>query len=70
MPYELARAYLELGRQLAGVERSPLGLDRTGHLERAAAGFAAIGCRADLAAVQALELTSGGRGVASRGPAS
>jgi DNA-binding SARP family transcriptional activator/predicted ATPase len=70
MPYELARAHLELGRQLAGVERSPLGLDRTGHLERAAAGFAAIGCRADLAAVQALELTSGGRGVASRGPAS
>jgi hypothetical protein len=59
-----------VGRQLAGVERSPLGLGRTGHLERAAAGFAAIGCRADLAAVQALELTSGGRGVASRGPAS
>jgi DNA-binding SARP family transcriptional activator/predicted ATPase len=70
MPYELARAHLELGRQLAGVERSPLGLDRTGHLERAAAGFAAIGCRADLVAVRSLELTSGGRGVASRGPAS
>jgi hypothetical protein len=56
MPYELARAHLDLGRQLAGVERSPLGLDRTGHPERAAAGFAAIGCLVDLAAVQALEL--------------
>jgi predicted ATPase/DNA-binding SARP family transcriptional activator len=54
MPYELARAHLELGRQLAPGERSPLGLDRDGHLERAAAGLAAIGCRADLAAVQAL----------------
>ncbi|HEX5878360.1 MAG TPA: BTAD domain-containing putative transcriptional regulator [Actinomycetota bacterium] len=61
MPYELARAHLELGRQLAGTERSPLGLDRSGHLERAAAGFAALGCRADLAAVQA---------VTSSGPAS
>ena len=55
MPYELARAHLELGRQLAGTERSLLGLDRSGHLERAAAGFEAMGCRADLAAaVQAL----------------
>jgi predicted ATPase len=54
MPYELARAHLELGRQLAGDGRSPLGLDRGGHLERAAAGFEAMGCRADLAAVQAL----------------
>jgi hypothetical protein len=67
MPYELARAHLELGRQL-GVERSPLGLDRAGHLERAAAGFAAIGCRADLAAVQALDLQ--GARFASRGRAS
>jgi hypothetical protein len=54
MPYELARAHFELGRQLAGDERSPLGLDRSGHLERAAAGFEAMDCRADLATVQAL----------------
>jgi hypothetical protein len=56
MPYELARAHLELGGQLAPAERSPLGLDRDGHLERAAAGFAAMGCRADLAAVRAVGL--------------
>jgi hypothetical protein len=51
MPWELARAHLELGRQLAGDERSPLGLDRDAHLARAAAGFQAMGCRADLEAV-------------------
>jgi tetratricopeptide (TPR) repeat protein len=56
MPWELARAHHELGRQLAEGQRSPLGLDRRGHLERAAAGFAAMGCRADLAAVQAVGL--------------
>jgi predicted ATPase/DNA-binding SARP family transcriptional activator len=56
MPWELARAHLELGRQLAGDGRSPLGLDRSGHLERAAAGFEAMGCRADLAAVQAVTM--------------
>jgi hypothetical protein len=48
MPYELARAHYELGRHLAGTARSPLGLDRAGHLERAAAGFRAAGCTADL----------------------
>jgi predicted ATPase/DNA-binding SARP family transcriptional activator len=36
MPYELARADLGLGRQLAEAERSPLGLDRAAHLDRAA----------------------------------
>jgi hypothetical protein len=51
MPWELARAHLELGRQLAGDERSPLGLDRDAHLARATAGFQAMGCRADLEAV-------------------
>jgi tetratricopeptide (TPR) repeat protein len=56
MPWELARAHHELGRQLAEGQCSPLGLDRRGHLERAAAGFAAMGCRADLAAVQAVGL--------------
>ena len=56
MPYELARAHLELGRQLAEAERSPLGLDRAAHLDRAAAGFEAMGSRADLAAVHALTM--------------
>jgi predicted ATPase/DNA-binding SARP family transcriptional activator len=54
MPYELARAHHELGRHLAAGERSPLGLDRTGHLERALAGFQAAGCGADLRRVRAL----------------
>ena len=54
MPYELARAHHELGRHLAAGERSPLGLDRAGHLERALAGFQAAGCGADLRRVQAL----------------
>jgi predicted ATPase/DNA-binding SARP family transcriptional activator len=54
MPYELARAHHELGRHLAAGERSPLGLDRAGHLERALAGFQAAGCSADLRRVQAL----------------
>jgi hypothetical protein len=54
MPYELARAHHELGRHLAGGERSPLGLDRARHLERALAGFQAAGCSADLRRVQAL----------------
>ena len=54
MPYELARAHHELGRHLAAGERSPLGLDRAGHLERALAGFQAAGCGADRRHVQAL----------------
>jgi predicted ATPase/DNA-binding SARP family transcriptional activator len=54
MPYELARAHDELGRHLAEGERSPLGLDRDGHLERALAGFHAAGCSADRRRVQAL----------------
>ncbi|MFI7542044.1 ATP-binding protein [Actinoplanes sp. NPDC049599] len=44
MPYELARAHDELGRRLAPGQRSPLGLDRDGHLARADAGYRAIGC--------------------------
>ena len=51
MPYELARAHYELGRHLAVGERSPLGLDRAGHLERARSIFEALGCQADLAAI-------------------
>ena len=35
-------------------QRSPLGLDRAGHPERALAGFQAVGCSADLCRVQAL----------------
>jgi hypothetical protein len=54
MPYELARAHHELGRHLTPGQRSPLGLDRAGHLERALAGFQAVGCSADLRRVQAL----------------
>jgi predicted ATPase/DNA-binding SARP family transcriptional activator len=54
MPYELARAHHELGRHLAAGERSPLGLDRAAHLERALAGFQAAGCGADLRRVRAL----------------
>ena len=54
MPYELARAHYELGRHLRPGERSPLRLDGAGHLSRAAATFALIGCRADLGAAQAI----------------
>jgi hypothetical protein len=54
MPYELARAHHELGRHLAAGERSPLGLDRAGHLQRALAGFEAAGCGADRRRVQEL----------------
>jgi hypothetical protein len=46
MPYELARAHYELGRHLDRGQRSPLGLDRAGHLDRARDGFRAIGCPA------------------------
>ena len=59
MPYELARARAELGRHLAAGERSPLGLDRAGHLERALAGFDATGSGADLRRVQALAERTG-----------
>jgi hypothetical protein len=54
MPYELARAHHELAGHLAAGERSRLGLDRAGHLERALAGFQAAGCSADLRRVRAL----------------
>jgi predicted ATPase/DNA-binding SARP family transcriptional activator len=54
MPYELACAHYQLGRHLAVGERSPLGLDRAGHLERALAGFEAAGSGVDLRRVQAL----------------
>jgi predicted ATPase/DNA-binding SARP family transcriptional activator len=54
MPYELARAHYELGRHLRPGERSPLRLDGAGHLSRAAATFASIGCRADHGAAQAI----------------
>jgi hypothetical protein len=54
MPYELARAHHELGRHLTPGQRSPLGLDRTTHLERAIAGYRTTHCRADLRRVQVL----------------
>jgi hypothetical protein len=47
MPRELANAHRELGRHLAAGERSPLGLDRTEHLDRARSSFEALGCRTD-----------------------
>jgi predicted ATPase/DNA-binding SARP family transcriptional activator len=50
MPWELAHAHHQLGRHLAAGERSPLGLDRTEHLERARLTFEALGCRTDLLA--------------------
>jgi tetratricopeptide (TPR) repeat protein len=43
MPWELAHAHHQLGRHLATGERSPLGLDRTEHLDRAQSTFAALG---------------------------
>jgi hypothetical protein len=52
MPWEAARGQLELGRHLAPGERGPGGLDRDALLERAAAGFAAMGCRADAEAAR------------------
>jgi hypothetical protein len=50
MPWELARGQLELGRHLDPGERGPDGLDREALLERAAAGFQAMGCAADVEA--------------------
>jgi predicted ATPase/DNA-binding SARP family transcriptional activator len=47
MPWELASGQRELGHHLAPGERGPGGLDRDALLERAAAGFEALGCRAD-----------------------
>jgi hypothetical protein len=52
MPWELARGQLELGRHLAQGERGPGGLDRDALLERAAAGFAAMGCRPEVEAAR------------------
>ena len=54
MPWELARGQLELGRHLAPGERGPAGLDRDALLERAAAGFEAMGCRVDAEAARGL----------------
>jgi hypothetical protein len=50
MPWELASGQRELGHHLAPGERGPGGLDRDALLERAAAGFEAMGCRADAGA--------------------
>jgi hypothetical protein len=47
MPWELAHAHHQLGRHLAAGERSPLGLDRTEHLDRARSTFEALGCRTE-----------------------
>jgi hypothetical protein len=52
MPWEVARGQLELGGHLAPGERGPGGLDRDALLERAAAGFAAMGCYADAEAAR------------------
>ena len=58
MPYELARAHYEFGRHLGPGDRSPLDMDGREHLDRARAGFEAIGCRTDLAAVETLMAAS------------
>jgi hypothetical protein len=50
MPWELAHAHHQLGRHLAAGQRSPLGMDRTEHLDRARSTFAALGCRTELLA--------------------
>jgi hypothetical protein len=50
MPWELAHAHHQLGRHLPAGERSPLGLDRTEHLDRARSTFEAVGCRTELLA--------------------
>jgi predicted ATPase/DNA-binding SARP family transcriptional activator len=60
-PYELARAHYELGRHLGPEDRSPLDLHGREHLDRARAGFEAIGCRTDLDAVESLTATSPSR---------
>jgi hypothetical protein len=44
MPWELAWGQLELGRHLGPGERAPNGLDGPALLERAEAGFEAMGC--------------------------
>ena len=64
MPWEAARARLELGRRLAPGELGPAGLDRDALLERAAAGFEAMGCPAEIEAARGLA------GRAARRPAS
>jgi predicted ATPase len=52
MPWEVALGQLELGRHFAPGERGPDGLERDALLERAAAGFEAMGCRADAEAAR------------------
>jgi predicted ATPase/DNA-binding SARP family transcriptional activator len=47
MPWELAWGQLQLGRNLGPGEHAPNGLDQAALLERAAAGFEAMGCRAE-----------------------
>jgi hypothetical protein len=46
MPWELAWGQLQLGRHLGPGERAPDGLDGPALLERAEAGFEAMGCHA------------------------
>jgi hypothetical protein len=46
MPWELAWGQLQLGRNLGPGEHAPDGLGQATLLERAAAGFEAMGCRA------------------------
>jgi hypothetical protein len=47
MPWELAWGQLQLGRTLGPGEHAPNGLDQAALLERAAAGFEAMGCHAE-----------------------
>jgi hypothetical protein len=60
MPWELAWGQLQLGRHLGPGERGPNGLDPAALLDRAAAGFAAMGCRAEVGAhVPARDMAGG-----------
>jgi hypothetical protein len=44
MPWELACAHYELGRHVASGERSPFGLQKVEHLDRARSILEALGC--------------------------
>jgi hypothetical protein len=56
MPWELAWGRLELGRHLGPGERGLGGLEGAALLDRAAAGFEAMGCRPGVEPARGLEV--------------